>query len=128
MLGAYRLESAFSENYLKRFSGNNASHNSDAQEGGKASRAHGMTCWSTGGLPGLDEGGAEHFVHGTEESHGFMISDYCQDKDGAVASMMLAELAAQLKAEGRTLHDYLESLYWQFGYHQENLAIYMEER
>ena len=36
-----------------------------------------------------------------------MISDYCRDKDGAVASMMLAELAAQLKAEGRTLHDYL---------------------
>lgn len=75
----------------------------------------------------IDEGGAEHFVYGTEESHGFMISDYCRDKDGAVASMMLAELAAQLKAEGRTLHDYLESLYWQFGYHQENLAtIYME--
>ena len=75
----------------------------------------------------IDEGGPEHFVYGTEESHGFMISDYCRDKDGAVACMMLAELAAKLKAEGKTLHDYLESLYWQFGYHQEALkTIYME--
>ena len=75
----------------------------------------------------IDEGGPEHFVYGTEESHGFMISDYCRDKDGAVACMLLAELAAKLKAEGKTLHDYLESLYWQFGYHQESLkTIYME--
>lgn len=75
----------------------------------------------------IDEGGPEHFVYGTEESHGFMISDYCRDKDGAVACMMLAELAAKLKTEGKTLHDYLESLYWQFGYHQESLkTIYME--
>ena len=75
----------------------------------------------------IDEGGPEHFVYGTEESHGFMISDYCRDKDGAVASMLLAELAARLKADGRTLHDFLESLYWQHGYHLENLTtIYME--
>jgi len=75
----------------------------------------------------IDQGGAEHFVYGTEESHGFMISDYCRDKDGAVASMLLAELAARLKADGKTLFDYLESLYWQYGYHQEELiTIYME--
>ena len=75
----------------------------------------------------IDEGGPEHFVYGTEESHGFMISDYCRDKDGAVASMLLAELAARLKADGRTLHDFLESLYWQHGYHLENLTtIYMK--
>ncbi|MEC9096220.1 MAG: phospho-sugar mutase, partial [Planctomycetota bacterium] len=75
----------------------------------------------------IDEGGADHFVFGTEESHGFMISDYCRDKDGAVACMLLSELAARLKAEGKTLMDYLESLYWQHGYHQEDLTtIYME--
>ena len=75
----------------------------------------------------IDEGGPEHFVYGTEESHGFMISDYCRDKDGAVASMLLAELAARLKADGRTLHDFLDSLYWQHGYHLEDLlTIYME--
>ncbi len=75
----------------------------------------------------LDEGGPQHFVYGAEESHGFMISDYCRDKDGAVASMMLAELAAKLKAEGKSLHEYLDSLYWQFGYHQESLmTVYME--
>ncbi len=75
----------------------------------------------------IDEGGAQDFIFGTEESHGFMISDYCRDKDGAVACMMLAELAARLKSEGRTLNDYLESLYWQHGYHQESLTtIYME--
>ena len=33
--------------------------------------------------------------------------------------MLMAELAAEVKAAGKTLFDRLESLYWQHGYHAE---------
>ena len=37
----------------------------------------------------------------------------------AVAAMLLAELAAQVKAAGQTLHQKLDALFWQYGYHAE---------
>ncbi len=75
----------------------------------------------------IDQGGAQNFIYGTEESHGFMIGDYCRDKDGAAACMLICELAAKLKQRGQTLFDYLQQLYATFGYHQESLlTVYME--
>jgi phosphoglucomutase/phosphomannomutase len=65
----------------------------------------------------IDAGGPDKFLFGTEESHGFLIGQYVRDKDGAAACMLMAELAAQMKAAGKTVHDRLESLYWQHGYH-----------
>jgi phosphoglucomutase/phosphomannomutase len=67
----------------------------------------------------IDENGAEHFLYGTEESHGYMVGDYVRDKDGAVASMLLCELAAKLKSQGQTLHEKLDALFWQHGLHAE---------
>jgi phosphoglucomutase/phosphomannomutase len=67
----------------------------------------------------IDDFGPEFFVYGTEESHGFMAGTYARDKDGAVASLLLCELAAKLKAAGRTLHEKLDSLFWQHGVHVE---------
>ncbi len=67
----------------------------------------------------MDEFGPERFVLGCEESHGYLIGAHVRDKDAAVAGMLLAELAAQVKSTGQTLHDKLDSLYWQYGYHAE---------
>jgi phosphoglucomutase/phosphomannomutase len=67
----------------------------------------------------IDEFGPELFVYGTEESHGYMAGSYARDKDGAVASMLLCELAAKLKAAGQTVHEKLDSLFWQHGVHLE---------
>lgn len=69
----------------------------------------------------IDEKGPDRFVYGCEESHGFLVGQYARDKDGAVACMLLAELAAALKANGQTLHEKLDALYWQHGYHAERL-------
>lgn len=69
----------------------------------------------------IDQHGPEKFVFGSEESHGYMSGTYTRDKDGAAASMLAAELAAKLKADGQTLHQKLESLYWQHGAHAERL-------
>ena len=46
----------------------------------------------------IDEVGPDKFVFGTEESHGYLAGTYARDKDAAVAAMLLAELAAQVKA------------------------------
>ena len=74
----------------------------------------------------IDAAGADRFLLGTEESHGFLIGQYVRDKDGAAACMLMAELAAQVKAAGKTLFDRLDSLYWQHGYHGERqLSIFM---
>jgi len=70
-----------------------------------------------GGL--MDEKGPSKFVFGTEESHGYLVGDYARDKDAAVAAMLLAELAAQVKAAGQTLHQKLDALFWQYGCHSE---------
>ncbi len=67
----------------------------------------------------IDELGPENFVFGCEESHGYLVGTYARDKDAAVAAMLLAELAAQQKAAGQTLHQKLDALYWQYGCHAE---------
>jgi phosphoglucomutase/phosphomannomutase len=69
----------------------------------------------------IDAAGPEKFLFGTEESHGFLVGTHVRDKDAAVACMLMAELAAQVKATGKTLHEKLDSLYWQHGYHGEQL-------
>ena len=68
----------------------------------------------------IDEMGPDKFVFGTEESHGYLAGTYARDKDAAVAAMLLAELAATVKAAGQTLHEKLDSLFWQYGYHAES--------
>ena len=69
----------------------------------------------------IDREGPDLFVYGTEESHGFLVGQYARDKDGAVACMLMSELAAQLKSERRSMHDYLADLYKLHGYHRESL-------
>ena len=67
----------------------------------------------------IDEFGPKRFVLGCEESHGYFIGASVRDKDAAVAAMLLCELAAQGKKAGQTLHEKLDALFWQYGYHAE---------
>ncbi len=68
----------------------------------------------------VDNVGAEHFLLGVEEAHGYMVGNYVRDKDAAVAAMLLAELAAELAQQNQTLHQALEQLYERAGYHAES--------
>lgn len=69
----------------------------------------------------IDERGPDLFVFGTEESHGYLAGQHARDKDGVIAAMLMAELAAQVKAEGVSLHQRLDSLFLKHGLHVENL-------
>jgi len=68
----------------------------------------------------IDDEGPAGFALGVEESHGYLAGTYARDKDAAVSALLLAELAAQLKASGQTVHEKLDALYWQHGYHLES--------
>lgn len=63
----------------------------------------------------------EVFVIGGEESYGLLKGDYARDKDGATGALPLAEYAAELKQEGKTLYDRLLELYTEYGLYLERL-------
>jgi phosphoglucomutase/phosphomannomutase len=69
----------------------------------------------------IDACGPEGFVFGTEESHGYLIGTYARDKDGAVACLLMAQLSADLKAAGKTLHERLDELMLEHGLFLEDL-------
>jgi phosphoglucomutase/phosphomannomutase len=56
------------------------------------------------------------FILGTEESHGFLMGNYCRDKDAACAAVWIAEHAAELKKDNKTLLDDLAEIYSKYGY------------
>ncbi len=67
----------------------------------------------------IDEHGADQFIFGAEEAHGYLVGTHVRDKDGAVAAMLLAESAAEAKAAGHSLHEILERLYKRYGFYRE---------
>jgi phosphoglucomutase/phosphomannomutase len=75
----------------------------------------------------MDTEGPDEFIFGTEESHGYLVGQYCRDKDGAVACMLMSQLAAEVKAQGKSLHQHMDDLYRKYGLHCERLInIQME--
>lgn len=65
----------------------------------------------------MDAEGPENFLFGFEESHGYLKGTYARDKDATVAAFLFAEMAAWLKTQGRTVLEYLDSLYLQVGHY-----------
>ena len=66
----------------------------------------------------LEQKGEQNkFVFGFEESCGYLKGTYARDKDAIVASMLVCEMAAALKTEGKTILDALDALYARFGYY-----------
>jgi phosphomannomutase len=70
----------------------------------------------------FDETGSHHYVFGLEESYGCLAGTYARDKDAPVAVMMLCEVAAYYKLQGKTLWDAMVELYEKYGYYKEDLA------
>ena len=65
----------------------------------------------------IDESGPENFLFGFEESHGYLKGTYARDKDATVAALLFAEMATTLKARGKSVLQYLDSLYLQVGHY-----------
>ncbi|WP_171032509.1 phospho-sugar mutase [Winogradskyella algicola] len=62
------------------------------------------------------------FIGGGEESFGFMVGDFVRDKDAVTSTLLACEIAAQAKAEGKTLYEKLIDLYVEHGFFKERLV------
>lgn len=94
----------------------------------RVAQAYGVSChdnlhvgfkWIAGEM---DSAGPQDFVFGTEESHGYLIGQYVRDKDGAAASLLMSQLIAELKEQGKAPHQRLDELWSQHGCHLETLV------
>ncbi len=64
----------------------------------------------------LEEKGAQDdFQLGFEESYGYLSGSYVRDKDAVFAAMMISEMAAYCKLNGKTLLDFMQEIYSEFG-------------
>jgi len=62
-------------------------------------------------------GQEDRFIFGFEESCGYLKGTYARDKDAVVASMLVCELAASLKNEGKNILDAMAEIYSKYGYY-----------
>ena len=69
----------------------------------------------------FEKTGSNEYIFGFEESYGYLAGTYARDKDAGVASMLIAQMAADYKTKGKTLYEGLMSLYEKYGYHKDLL-------
>jgi len=60
-----------------------------------------------------------NFLFGYEESYGYLAGTFVRDKDAVIASMLICEMAAYYKGQGKTLVDVLAEIYDEHGYYIE---------
>lgn len=59
------------------------------------------------------------YVFGYEESYGYLVGTHARDKDGVVASVLIAEMAAFYFSKGLSLYEGLIELYNKYGFFKE---------
>lgn len=61
------------------------------------------------------------FLFGYEESYGYLAGTHARDKDAVVSSLLICEMAAEAKANGKTLLDEMNAIYAEYGYYRDAL-------
>ncbi len=69
--------------------------------------------------------GDREFVIGYEESYGYLVGTHARDKDAVVSSMLICQMAAFHKNNGRTLVDALNNIYAKFGFYLDALDTFV---
>lgn len=59
------------------------------------------------------------FLFGFEESFGYLIKPFVRDKDAIQTVLLLAEVAAYYKSQGKTLYDGVQEMFQKYGYYAE---------
>lgn len=71
-----------------------------------------------GAILDLEKKGEEDkFIFAFEESCGYLKGTYARDKDAVIASVLVCEMVADLKLQGKTILDALEELNDKYGYY-----------
>ncbi len=61
------------------------------------------------------KGEQDRYIMGFEESYGYLVGTYVRDKDAVVGSIMICEMAAYFKTQGKSLLDVLNEIYEKYG-------------
>ncbi|MCH5321494.1 MAG: phospho-sugar mutase [Eubacterium sp.] len=69
--------------------------------------------------------GEQEFVIGYEESYGYLVGTHARDKDAVVSSMLICQMAAWYKNQGKTLVDGLNEIYDEYGYYLDFLDSFV---
>ncbi len=76
----------------------------------------------------LEQRGEEgRYVFGFEESYGYLSGSFVRDKDAVNASLLICELFAWYKSQGRSLVDVLAELNDRYGHYQSRLLTFTYE-
>ncbi len=59
------------------------------------------------------------YIFGYEESYGYLPGTYARDKDACATALLLCEMAAFYKSEGKTMWDGVLAMYEKYGYEEE---------
>lgn len=73
------------------------------------------------------KGEDDRFLFGFEESYGYLAGSYVRDKDAVVGSMLICEMAAFYKKQGKTLYEVMQGLYEEFGYYKNAVDSIVRE-
>ena len=70
------------------------------------------------------QGRADAYIFGFEESYGYLTGSYVRDKDGVNGAYMICEMFSYYKTQGISLLDKLNELYEKYGYCLNTLHSY----
>lgn len=73
------------------------------------------------------KGQQERYIFGFEESYGYLAGGYVRDKDAVVASMLICEMAAFYRAQGKTLIQVRKEMYEEYGFYRNKLDTFTFE-
>lgn len=65
--------------------------------------------------------GKEQFIGGGEESYGYLSGDLVRDKDAVLSCVLIAEMCAWAKNNGKSLSEVLMDIHLEFGFYLEDL-------
>ncbi len=66
--------------------------------------------------------GKEKFIGGGEESYGYLVGDFVRDKDAVISAVMIAEMTAWAKQQGKSLKNLLQEIYLKHHFYKERLV------
>jgi phosphoglucomutase len=65
--------------------------------------------------------GKQTYIGGGEESFGYMVGDFNRDKDAITAALLACDIAANAKANGSSMYNFLLEMYVKYGFYKEYL-------
>ena len=72
-------------------------------------------------------GEADRYIFGFEESYGYLSGSFVRDKDAVNASLLICEMFAWYRAQGKSLPEVLDALYRTYGYYGSRLLTFAFE-